>query len=118
MGPIAEQYRAPDEKALRIVLDRLDPRALGGRLSPGVRDYRIRRAAQEAKHWPAVGLWAVAIDGKTSRGARRADGTRVHLLRAAGHGGRLLDRLKVDIKYNETSRFTTLLQPLDLVWAS
>jgi predicted transposase YbfD/YdcC len=56
----------------------------------------------------------VAVDGKTSRGARRADGTRVHLLGVAEHGGRLLDHLEVDVKHNETSHFTVLLEPLDL----
>ncbi|MGE5292260.1 MAG: ISAs1 family transposase [Micromonosporaceae bacterium] len=56
----------------------------------------------------------MAVDGKTSRGARRADGTRVHLLGAAEHGGRLLDHLEVDVKHNETSHFTELLEPLDL----
>ena len=54
------------------------------------------------------------MDGKTSRGARRADGTRVHLLGVAEHGGRLLDHLEVDVKHNETSHFTALLEPLDL----
>jgi hypothetical protein len=53
----------------------------------------------------------VAVDGKTSRGARRADGTRVHLLGVAEHGGRLLDHLEVEVKHNETSHFTALLQP-------
>jgi predicted transposase YbfD/YdcC len=56
----------------------------------------------------------VAVDGKTSRGARRADGTRVHLLGAAEHGGRLLDHLEVGVKHNETSHFTELLGSLDL----
>src|SRR5215468_6692553 len=28
--PIAGQYRAPDEKTIRVVLERLDPRALTG----------------------------------------------------------------------------------------
>jgi predicted transposase YbfD/YdcC len=54
------------------------------------------------------------VDGKTSRGARRADGTRVHLLGVAEHGGLLLDHLEVDVKHNETSHFTELLKPLDL----
>ena len=54
------------------------------------------------------------MDGKTSRGARRADGTRVHLLGVAEHGGHLLDHLEVDVKHNETSHFTALLEPLDL----
>ena len=91
--PIAGRYRAPDEKTIRVVLDRLDPRALtrallgpcrhgrrrGGEPSASVRGYRARRARM-----PAHGrLRAVAVDGKTSRGARRADGTRVHLLGAA-----------------------------------
>jgi hypothetical protein len=59
----------------------------------------------------------VAVDGKASRGARRSDGTRVHLLGAAGHGGRLLDHLEVGVKHNETSHFTELLEPLDLAGA-
>ena len=59
-------------------------------------------------------LRAVAVDGKTSRGARRGDGTRVHLLGVAEQGGRLLDHVEVDVKHNETSHFTELLGPLDL----
>ncbi len=117
--PVTGQYRAPDEKTIRVVLDRLDPRALTRALlgprprrrrrpgtppSAGVRDYRARRAAQEARTLARDRLRAVAVDGKTSRGARRADGTRVHLL----------DHLEVDVKHNETSHFTALLEPLDL----
>jgi predicted transposase YbfD/YdcC len=127
--PIAGRYRAPDEKTIRVVLDRLDPRALarallGGRpdsrrgrsgpLSASVRGYRARSAAQQAKMLARSRLRAVAVDGKTSRGARRADGTRVHLLGVAEHGGRLLDHLEVGVKHNETSHFTELLGPVDL----
>src|ERR1017187_1200720 len=129
--PVTGQYRAPDEKTIRVVLDRLDPRALTRALlgprprrrrpgtlpSAGVRDYRAPRAAQEARTLARDRLRAVAGDGKTSRGARRADGTRVHLLGVAEHGGRLLDHLEVDVKHNETSHFTALLQPLDLAGA-
>jgi predicted transposase YbfD/YdcC len=112
-----------------VVLDRLDPRALtrallgprprkarcpGGSPSASVRDYRARRAAGPAKALARTRLRAVAVDGKTSRGARRADGTRVHLLGVAEHGGHLLDHVEVDVKHNETSRFTALLGPLDL----
>jgi hypothetical protein len=57
------------------------------------------------------------VDGKASRGARRADGTRVHLLGVAEHGGRLLDHLEVGVKHNETSHFTALLEPVDLAGA-
>ena len=124
--PVAGRYRAPDEKTIRVVLDRLDPRALARALlgprrrqparapAASVRGYRARRAAEQAKRLARGQLRAVAVDGKTSRGARRGDGTRVHLLGAAEHGGRLLDHLEVDVKHNETSHFTALLQPLDL----
>jgi hypothetical protein len=125
--PMAGRYRAPDEKTIRVVLDRLDPRALpgprrggrrgGGRPSAGVRGYRARYAAQQAKALARERLRAVAVDGKTSRGARRADGTRVHLLGIAEHGGRLLDHVEVDVKHNETSHFAELLGPLDLAGA-
>ena len=102
--PLAGRYRAPDEKTIRVVLDRLDPagpgrgpaRAAPARPPPSRRavrrparaDYRARRAAQQAKTLARDRLRAVAVDGKTSRGARRADSTRVHLLGAAEHGGR------------------------------
>ena len=82
-----------------------------------MRRYRARRAARQAQALARDRLRAVAVDGKTSRGARRADGTRVHLLGVAEHGGHLLDHLEVDIKHNETSHFTALLEPLDLAGA-
>jgi predicted transposase YbfD/YdcC len=128
--PITGRYRAPDEKTIRVVLDRLDPRALtrallgprprqrpGGPPSASVRGYPARRAAQQAATLARDRLRAVAVDGKTSRGARRADGTRVHLLGAAEHGGQLLDHLEVDVKHNETSHLTDLLKPMDLAGA-
>jgi Transposase DDE domain len=79
-----------------------------------VRGYRARQAARQAKALARGRLRAVAVDGKTSRGARHADGTRVHLLGVAEHGGHLLDHLEVGVKHNETSHFTELLGPLDL----
>ena len=128
--PIAGRYRAPDEKTIRVVLDRLDPRALtaallgprprrrrGGAPSASVRDYPARRAARQAQAGARDRLRAVAVDGKTSRGARRADGTRVHLLGAADHGGHLLDHLEVNVKHNETSHLTELLAPMNLAGA-
>jgi predicted transposase YbfD/YdcC len=124
--PVTGRYRAPDEKTIRVVLDRLDPRALTraplgpprrrrpGRPSASVRGYRARRAARQARTLARSRLPAVAVDGKTSRGARRSDGTRVHLLGAAEHGGHLLDHLEVGSKHNETSHFTELPEPMDL----
>jgi predicted transposase YbfD/YdcC len=126
--PMAGRYRAPDEKTIRVVLDRLDSRALarallgprpggrrgGGRPRASVRGYRARRAARQAQELARGRLRAVAVDGKSCRGARRGDGTRVHLLGVAEHDGRLLDHVEVDVKHNETSHFTELLGPLDL----
>jgi predicted transposase YbfD/YdcC len=128
--PLAGRYRVPDEKTIRVVLDRLDRRALArallrprscrqlARQPPGsARGYPARRAGERARALARGRLPAVAVDGKTSRGARRADGTRVHLLGAAEHGGPLLDHLEVDVKHNETSHFTALLEPLSLTGA-
>jgi predicted transposase YbfD/YdcC len=127
--PMAGRYRVPDEKTIRVVLDRLDPRALARALLGGpdsrprggppasVRSYRARSAARQAEALARDRLRAVAVDGKTCRGARRADGTRVHLLGATEHGGHLLDHLEVGVKHNETSHFTELLGPLELAGA-
>jgi predicted transposase YbfD/YdcC len=126
--PMTGSYRVPDEKTIRTVLDRLNPRALSrallgrrrnrvrpdGAPSRSVRDYRARRRAQTAKSLARKRIRAVAVDGKTSRGARRRDGTRVHLLGVVEHGGNLLDHLEIDVKHNETSHFTELLDPMDL----
>ncbi|KDA43485.1 transposase family protein [Frankia sp. BMG5.23] len=58
---------------------------------------------------------AVALDGKTSRHAKRADGSKVHLVGVASHGdGRLLAQVEVEAKTNETAVFRRLLRPLDL----
>jgi predicted transposase YbfD/YdcC len=135
--PIAGRYRAPDEKTVRVVLDRLDPRALTAALlgptppppatptpatptpatpTPArtVRVWRTRRDRAQVQAAARSRLGAVAVDGKTSRGARRRDGTRVHLLGVTTHAGRFLDQVEVAAKHNETSHFTDLLSPLDL----
>ena len=132
--PLTGIYRAPDEKTIRVVLDRLAPRALtrallgprrrrrarrDGAPSRKVRVYRARRAAAQRKALARKRIPAVAVDGKTARGARRADGTRVHLLGVVEHGtgpdgGRLLDQVEVDVKHNEVTHFTGLLAELDL----
>jgi len=80
VGPVAGRYRAPDEKTIRVVLDRLDPRALarallgprrrpGGRPSDSVRGYRARRVSRQTEALARDRLRAVAVDGKTSQRA-------------------------------------------------
>jgi predicted transposase YbfD/YdcC len=132
--PLTGIYRAPDEKTIRVVLDRLDPRALTrallgprrrrrarqeGSPSRRVRSYRARRTVAQRKALARRRIRGLAVDGKTARGARRADGTRVHLLGVVEHGtgphgGRLLDHVEVDAKHNEVTHFTGLLAELDL----
>src|SRR5271156_2321746 len=56
--PIAGRYRAPDEKTIRVVLDRLDPRALArALLGPGPRGGRgpggTARAPPPGARWRA-----------------------------------------------------------------
>jgi hypothetical protein len=64
--PIAGRYRAPDEKTIRVVLDRLDPRALAGALlgprpqrggapPDSVRGYRPAGTPSRPRRWPAAG---------------------------------------------------------------
>jgi hypothetical protein len=61
------------------------------------------------------GPGAVAIDGKTLRGARRHDGGQVHLLSAVLHGtGLTLGQCAVGAKSNEIPAAPKLLAPLDL----
>jgi predicted transposase YbfD/YdcC len=134
VDPLTGIYRAPDEKTIRVVLDRMDPRALTRALlgprrrrrarrdgvpSKKVRSYRARRAVAQRKALARKRIPGVAVDGKSVRGARRADGTRVHLLGVVQHGtgpdgGRLLDHIEVDVKHNEVTHFTELLTELDL----
>jgi hypothetical protein len=74
----------------------------------------------QGRIYPLACLIAIAVCAFTAAGndrftaVGRADGTRVHLLGVTEHGGRLLDHLEVDVKHNETSHFTALLQPPDL----
>src|SRR5216117_765215 len=74
--PLGARYRAPDEKTVRVVLDRLDSRALarallgprpgrrrGGPPPASVRGYRARQAARQAQALARDRLRAVAVDG-------------------------------------------------------
>jgi predicted transposase YbfD/YdcC len=59
------------------------------------------------------GLLAVAVDGKTVRGAVDADGAQVHLLAAATHGDQLvLGQVEVGAKTNEIPMFAPLIDRL------
>jgi len=58
---------------------------------------------------------AVAVDGKTCRGAKRPDGTRVHLFSIVEHGtGTPLGQVLAETKGHEIAAFATVLDRLDL----
>jgi predicted transposase YbfD/YdcC len=58
-------------------------------------------------------LLAVAVDGKTVRGAVAADGSQVHLMAAATHGDQLvLGQVEVGAKTNEIPMFAPLIDQL------
>ncbi|WP_242606622.1 ISAs1 family transposase [Protofrankia symbiont of Coriaria ruscifolia] len=102
--PFTGRHRVPDEATLRRLLARVD------------RDALVATLLGDTASVSEGGLpTAVAVDGKTSRGARRADGTQAHLLGVATHGtGLLAGQVEVEAKSNETTAFPPLLAALDL----
>ncbi|MFC8720453.1 ISAs1 family transposase, partial [Kitasatospora sp. NPDC057198] len=57
---------------------------------------------------------SLAVDGKTVRGARRADGMQVHLLAAMTRTGLVTAQREVGSKTNEITVFRPMLARLDL----
>ncbi|MGK5446737.1 ISAs1 family transposase [Streptomyces radiopugnans] len=112
-------YRAPSEATVRRILQRIDGDALataiGGRLTARA---DASRAADQDRYPPSRPVRAaIAVDGKSLRGAIRADGRRVHLLSALRGDGIVLTQREVDAKSNEITAFRPLLDPLDLTGA-
>jgi predicted transposase YbfD/YdcC len=74
---------------------------------------RAQRASQTSR--PAGLRTGVALDGKTSRGARRPDGSRVHLLSARRHDTAVtVAQRAVQAKSNEIPEATGLLDQIDI----
>jgi predicted transposase YbfD/YdcC len=100
----------PAEATIRRTLSRLDADALAGVIGAWLAD-RERRS-------PAAGRRrAIAVDGKTLRGARAAGagGRPVHLLAAMDHASRaVLAQRQVGGAPEEVPAFAPLLAPLDL----
>ena len=141
--PSSGRYVGPDEKTVRRLCAAVDGDALDGALGnwlarrrqlalaararrgrthrkAGSGGSRRRKAAGQPRprkstrdaHVPAMP--AVAVDGKTVRGARTAQGSAPHLLAALIHGGVVLAQRQIADKSNEITAFIPLLQPLDL----
>jgi len=93
----------PSEPTLRRFLQRIDAEAVDHHVSQWLLGLALRDGE------------AVALDGKTLRGAHRKDGTQVHLLSAVVQSsGMTIAQQEVDSKSNEIPAATVLLTPLPL----
>jgi hypothetical protein len=95
-------FEAPSEPTIRRVLQRADTAAVDAAFG----DWMLATAGPDD---------AVAVDGKTLRGATRDNGTKVHLLSAFLQGqGVTVAQREVGEKTNEIPEIKPLLEPLDL----
>jgi len=102
-NPRSGEFESPSEPTLRRLLQSIDAEQVD------------RRIGQWLAGLCASGEQPVAFDGKTARGARRPDGTQLHLLSAVLHGsGVTVGQVEVDAKSNEIPAAKQLLEPLEL----
>ncbi|HZA86096.1 MAG TPA: ISAs1 family transposase [Acidimicrobiales bacterium] len=98
-------WAVPSETTIRRTLARLDAEALAAAIGAWLAD----------RDRPDRRRRAVAVDGKTLRGAKRGDGRQVHLLAAMDHTTRaVLAQRQVDGAPGEVPAFQPLLVDLDL----
>lgn len=97
---------APSETTLRCVLRQLDADELD----------RVVGSWLVDQQQPVSGDGgAIAVDGKTLRGARQPGGHQVHLFAALAHGsGAVLAQRRVPPQTNETTQLAALLKQVDL----
>jgi len=101
--PRSKCYTAPSEATIRRVLQGIDAEQVDRALSDWL------------QHLEGGQGEAVAIDGKTLRGARRQSGGQVHLLSAMLHGtGVILGQCEVEEKSNEIPAAPQLLDRIEL----
>ncbi len=102
-NPHSKRMEAPSEPTLRRFLQRIDAEAVDAAISP----WLVRLSLREAD--------AVALDGKTLRGARRTDQSQVHLLSlVVQSSGITIAQREVGSKTNEIPIAPQLLHPLPL----
>jgi predicted transposase YbfD/YdcC len=100
--------RRPSEKTFRTLFARLDAADLDRRLG----GHFTRLAEEEVEAGDVI---AVALDGKTVRGARLTGGRAPHLISAFAHRARLvLGQLAVAVKSNEIPAVRALLRTLGM----
>jgi predicted transposase YbfD/YdcC len=108
LAELGTGLRRPSEKTFRSVLARLDAADLDRRLG----EYFMIAAAASV-NVEAGELLAVALDGKTVRGARAGGGRAPHLVSVYAHHARMvLGQIAVAMKTNEIPTVRTLLRLL------
>lgn len=99
---------SPHEATLRRTIQAFDAELLDAVISGWL-------AARATTTADGTGLRALAVDGKTVRGAWRPDGSQVHLLSAISHdAGVVLAQREIAAKTNEIPELKPLLAGLDL----
>jgi predicted transposase YbfD/YdcC len=107
-----DRWAVPAEATIRRTLDRLDPDQLAAVIGAWLAD-RDRACPNQRQCRRAV-----AVDGKTLRGAKQHDGRRVHLLAAMDHASRaVLAQHQVNGAPGEVPGFVPLLAGVDLAGA-
>jgi hypothetical protein len=108
LHPVTKRYVAPHDATIRRAVAGVDADALDTVLGEWLlAQVRIGRVEQH-------GL-AIAVDGKTLRGAMQDDGRAVHLFAAMVHDdGAVVAQREVDHKTNEITELRPLLDGLDL----
>lgn len=104
--------RAVLAQAARARVKRRPPRGARARRRAKAAGQRRTRASAQGAHRPPRA--AVAVDGKTSRGARAGGGLAPHLVAAVTHTGVVLGQRQVSQKSNEITVFQPLLRDLPL----
>jgi hypothetical protein len=98
-----KRYEAPSEPTIRRLLQAIDAQAV----DDGIGGWIDSLSSSHRE--------AIAMDGKTLKGARRKDGKKVHLLSALVHQqGTPIAQREVAAKSNEIPSARPLLAPLDL----
>jgi predicted transposase YbfD/YdcC len=107
--------KAPAATTIWRLLTRLDADHLATVLAGWLRTRVQPRATPRPRRHRII----IAVDGKTMRGARRPDGTKVHLLSALDTStGIVLAQITVAAKSNEIPAFTPLLDAVEAVLGS
>ncbi len=116
----ARPARSPSKTTLWRVLTGADAAAVDAAVSAWLLAQATTRAGEQAEQHGGAGeepeapaLVAIAVDGKTVRGATDAEGNQTHLLAAATHQDSLvLGQVEVGAKTNEIPMFAPLLENL------